>query len=65
MLLHLIFGGLGSGEQEHGVSSDLLRVGRRERGSPASTRWKQENVPYMEDWGGVGGSGLHDDNTSD
>lgn len=50
VLLHLIFGGLGSGEQKHGVSSDLLRVGRRERGSPASMRWKQEKTGAG--WGG-------------
>lgn len=41
----LNFGDLGSGKQGHGVSSELLRIGRSERGSPASMRQKQDNIP--------------------
>lgn len=49
------FGDLGSGKQEHGVSSELLRLGRSERDSPASMRQKQDNIPDMEDWSGAWG----------
>lgn len=49
----LNFGDLGSGKQGHGVSSELLRIGRGERGSPASMRQKQGNIPDTEDWSGA------------
>lgn len=50
----LNFGVLGSGKQEHGMSSELLRIGRSKRDSPASMRQKQDNIIFQTWKTGVG-----------